>query len=70
MSRRGILTKDRKEFAHRERKTIEEALAACGGRVSGPGGAAVQLGIPAQTLDSKIANLGIDKSQFKTRSSK
>jgi formate hydrogenlyase transcriptional activator len=68
--RPGVLTKDRKEFADRERKTIEEALAACGGRVSGPGGAAVQLGIPAQTLDSKIANLGIDKRRFKTRSSK
>jgi formate hydrogenlyase transcriptional activator len=68
--RRGILTKERKEFADRERKTIEAALAACGGRVSGQGGAAAKLGIPAQTLDSKIANLGIDKRQFKTRSSK
>jgi formate hydrogenlyase transcriptional activator len=68
--RPGVLTKDRKEFADRERKTIEEALAACGGRVSGPGGAAAQLGIPAQTLDSKIVNLGIDKRRFKIRSSK
>jgi formate hydrogenlyase transcriptional activator len=68
--RRGILTKERKEFADRERKTIEAALAACGGRVSGQGGAAAKLGIPAQTLDSKIANLGIDKRLFKIRSSK
>jgi formate hydrogenlyase transcriptional activator len=68
--RPGVLTKDRKEFAERERRTIEAALAACQGRVSGPGGAAAKLGIPAQTLDSKITNLGIDKNRFKIRSSK
>jgi formate hydrogenlyase transcriptional activator len=67
--RPGVLTKGRKEFAERERKTIEAALEACEGRVSGPGGAAAKLGIPAQTLDSKIAILGIDKRRFKIRSS-
>jgi hypothetical protein len=44
-------------------------LAECQGRVSGPGGAAAKLGIPHQTLDSKIASLGIDKRRFKNRSS-
>jgi formate hydrogenlyase transcriptional activator len=68
--RPGVLTRGRKELADQERKAIEEALAASGGRVSGPAGAAAQLGIPTQTLDSKIANLGIDKRRFKIRSSK
>jgi hypothetical protein len=34
--------------------------------VSGPTGAAVRLGIPATTLDSKIRALGINKHRFKT----
>jgi formate hydrogenlyase transcriptional activator len=70
VSRAGVLAKDKKEFVDRERKLIETALAECGGRVSGPDGAAARLGIPAQTLDSKIASLGIDKHRFKVRSSK
>jgi len=35
------------------------------GRIAGPFGAAKKLGIPRQTLDSKIAALGIDKTRFK-----
>src|SRR5262245_14532864 len=50
-----------------EREIIEAALAACQGRVSGRSGAAAKLGIPRQTLDSKIKNLGIDKYRFKAR---
>lgn len=50
-----------------EREIIEAALAACQGRVSGPSGAAAKLGIPRQTLDSKIKNLGIDKHGSKAR---
>lgn len=50
--------------ADREREIIEAALAESGGRVSGPKGAAAKLGIPRQTLDSKIASLGIDKRRF------
>jgi DNA-binding NtrC family response regulator len=34
-------------------------------RLAGPKGAAAKLGIPRQTLDSKIANLNIDKWRFK-----
>jgi formate hydrogenlyase transcriptional activator len=49
----------------REREMIEAALRACNGQVSGPRGAAVKLGIPRQTLDSRIASLNIDKRRFK-----
>jgi len=48
-----------------EREMIETALAASGGRVSGPSGAAANLGIPGSTLDSKIKALGIRKERFK-----
>jgi transcriptional regulator with GAF, ATPase, and Fis domain len=51
--------------AAREREMIEAALAECNGRVSGPRGAAVVLGIPQSTLDSKIKALKIDKQRFK-----
>jgi PAS domain S-box-containing protein len=68
-SRTGVLAEEKKEFADRERKTIQAALAECHGRVLGPGGAAAKLGIPHQTLESKIASLGIDKRRFKARSS-
>ena len=47
-----------------EKEMIETALAECGGRLSGPSGAAGRLGIPRQTLASKITNLGIDKYRF------
>jgi len=35
--------------------------------VAGPSGAAARLGIPRQTLDSKIAALGINKLTFRGR---
>jgi len=54
-------------LAERERQMIETALAQCQGRVSGANGAAKKLGIPRQTLDARIASLGIDKHRFKTR---
>jgi len=53
-------------LADQQREMIEAALRVSKGRVAGPFGAAAKLGIPRQTLDSKIAALGIDKSQFKT----
>ena len=49
-----------------EKKVIEAALANSQGRVSGPSGAAVKLGIPPSTLDSKIKALKINKHRFKT----
>ena len=70
ISRTGTLAKDKGDFIERERQLIEAALAECLGRVSGPSGAAAKLGIPHQTLESKIATLRIDKRQFKARSTK
>lgn len=46
-------------MADREREMIEAALTESQGRISGPSGAAVKLGIPRQTLDSKISNPGV-----------
>jgi formate hydrogenlyase transcriptional activator len=52
--------------ADEERQLIEAALSASGGRISGPSGAAAKLGIPRQTLESKIVSLGINKAKFQT----
>jgi formate hydrogenlyase transcriptional activator len=52
-------------LSRQEREIIESVLAETGGRVSGPGGAAEKLSIPARTLDSKIKRLGINKFRFK-----
>jgi formate hydrogenlyase transcriptional activator len=59
---KGLLRLD----ADRERELIEAALAETGGRIAGPSGAAAKLGIPRQTLDSKISILGIKKNRFKS----
>jgi PAS domain S-box-containing protein len=48
-----------------ERERIEAALAESRGRVSGPAGAAVKLGMPSPTLESKIKALKINKHRFK-----
>ena len=48
-------------LADREVEMIEAALAKSHGRISGPSGAASTLGIPRQTLESKIKRLGIDR---------
>jgi PAS domain S-box-containing protein len=50
-----------------EREIIEAALRESRGRVSGPTGAAVKLGIPRSTLAYKIKALKIRTSQFKFR---
>ena len=47
-----------------EREIIEAALAETKGRVSGPAGAAVKLGIPSTTLESKIKSLKINKHHY------
>ena len=52
-------------LVEREKEIIEAALADSRGRVSGPSGAAARLGIPRQTLDSKIRTLRIDKYRFR-----
>jgi formate hydrogenlyase transcriptional activator len=48
-----------------QRELIEEALAESEGRIAGPSGAAARLGIPRQTLESKIVSLGINKYRYK-----
>jgi len=50
-----------------EKASIENALRETAGRIAGPKGAATKLGIPRQTLDSRIRALGIDKLKFKPR---
>lgn len=48
-----------------EREMIELALSESAGRVGGPKGAAAKLGLPRQTLESKIKTLGINKFRFR-----
>jgi PAS domain S-box-containing protein len=52
------------ELGSQEKELIEAALAITKGRVSGQAGAAIILGMPASTLDSKIKALKIDKRRF------
>jgi formate hydrogenlyase transcriptional activator len=54
----GLLLKQEKEM-------IETALREAAGVVGGPTGAAAKLGIPRETLNSKIRKLGIKRSEFK-----
>ncbi|HVT91879.1 MAG TPA: sigma 54-interacting transcriptional regulator [Bryobacteraceae bacterium] len=53
------------DLREKEREAIERALHLSKGRVSGPGGAAVRLGMPASTLEFRIRRLGINKHQFR-----
>ena len=48
-----------------EVRAIEAALTATRGRVSGPSGAAVRLGIPSTTLESKLKRYGLNKYRYK-----
>jgi formate hydrogenlyase transcriptional activator len=53
-------------LVEREREMIENALREAEGLISGPTGAAAKLGIPRQTLESKIRKLGINRHRFRT----
>jgi formate hydrogenlyase transcriptional activator len=53
------------DLVEREREILEAALQESQGVVGGPTGAAVKLGIPRQTLESKIRKLGINRYRFK-----
>jgi formate hydrogenlyase transcriptional activator len=53
-------------LVEREREMLETALREAEGVVGGPTGAAAKLGIPRQTLESKIRKLGINRYRFKT----
>jgi formate hydrogenlyase transcriptional activator len=54
------------DLAEREKAMIENALREAEGLISGPTGAAAKLGIPRQTLESKIRKLGINRHRFRT----
>jgi formate hydrogenlyase transcriptional activator len=54
----GLLLKQEKEM-------IETALREARGVIGGPTGAATKLGIPRETLNSKIRKLGIKRSEFR-----
>jgi formate hydrogenlyase transcriptional activator len=54
------------DLAEREKTRIEKALRETDGVISGPGGAAAKLGLPRQTLESKIIKLGIDRRRLRT----
>ena len=53
-------------LVEREKVMIENALREAEGVIGGPTGAAAKLGIPRQTLESKIRKLGINRHRFKT----
>jgi formate hydrogenlyase transcriptional activator len=53
------------DLVEHEREILEAALQQSEGVVGGPTGAAVKLGIPRQTLESKIRRLGINRHRFK-----
>jgi formate hydrogenlyase transcriptional activator len=53
------------DLARREKTMIENALREAQGKLSGPAGAAAKLGLPRQTLESKIKKLGIKRYRFK-----
>jgi formate hydrogenlyase transcriptional activator len=55
-------------LTNREKEMIEAALEETGGRVFGPSGAAVKLGIPRSTLESRIRSLQINKHLFRSES--
>ena len=63
------LTEPKMELSGRleeqEKEMIEAALKESRGRIFGPTGAAVKLGIPRSTLESKIRSLKIDKNRFR-----
>jgi len=54
------------DLAAHEKTMIENALRQASGRVSGANGAAAILGMPRQTLESKLRRLGIKPYHFRT----
>jgi formate hydrogenlyase transcriptional activator len=54
------------DLAQREKAIIEDALRDAHGVIGGATGAAAKLGLPRQTLESRVRKLGIDRYRFKT----
>ena len=63
-SRRGATLAT--DLTTHEKTMIESALREASGRVSGATGAAAILGLPRQTLESKLRKLGIDRYRFRS----
>jgi formate hydrogenlyase transcriptional activator len=55
------------QLMSQERETVEAALSASRGKVSGENGAAKKLGLPASTVEFRIKKLGIDKFRYRAR---
>ena len=55
--------KTREQLRNEERSNLESALAQCGGKVFGPGGAAQLLGMKPTTLASRLRALGIRRER-------
>lgn len=53
-----------KTIAENERSHILSVLKRCGGKISGPAGAAKILGVPATTLNSKLRKLNISRKHM------
>jgi formate hydrogenlyase transcriptional activator len=53
------------DLVEHEREMLEAALRESEGVIGGPTGAAIKLGIPRQTLESKIRKLRINRHHFK-----
>jgi len=65
LSKRGVLSgRLGEKLEDREKEIIEAALAESKGRIAGPNGAAVRLGIPRSTLGWKIRHLKINRHKF------
>jgi len=65
----GNITSSQPDFHVRplqeiEKEYILKVVKFCNGRISGPNGAALKLGIPSTTLISKMEKLGIRKAHF------
>jgi formate hydrogenlyase transcriptional activator len=54
------------DLSAHQKMTIENVLRQASGRVSGANGAAAILGVPRQTLESKLRRLGIKPYHFRT----
>lgn len=59
--------RSRLTLAQGERELIVAALRTSSGKISGPAGAARKLGLPRQTLESKLKALEIDAAEFRER---
>jgi len=68
IDKKGVITDDAdfqiKSLKQVEKDHILEVIKICNGRISGPNGAAIKLGIPSTTLISKMEKLGIKKEHF------